>query len=76
VAALGCAAGTVLASVASAATNAYYRRAFETTLAFSVVTPGVVGFSLALSLALGLLAGALAAGRLVQPPPLLLWGRA
>jgi len=76
VAALGCAAGTVLASVASAATNAYYRRAFETTLAFSVVTPGVVGFSLALSLALGLLAGALAAWRLVRTPPLLLWGRA
>jgi hypothetical protein len=41
-----------------------------------VVTPGIIAFSVALSLILGLAAGALAAWRLVRTPPMVLWGRA
>jgi putative ABC transport system permease protein len=75
VAILGSLMGTVLAYVAGAITNAYYRRFFETGLTFSLITPGIVGFSVALSLLLGASAGALAAWRLVKTRPLVLWGR-
>lgn len=75
VAALGCVIGTGLALAAGAATNAYYRSFFDTALTFSLVTPGIVLFSVALSLALGLLAGAAAAWRLVRTRPMVLWGR-
>lgn len=76
VAAAGSGLGVVLAWAAAAATNAYYQRLFDTRLVFSLVTPGIVGFSVALSLVLGLAAGALAAWRLVRTPPMVLWGRA
>jgi putative ABC transport system permease protein len=76
VAVAGSAFGVVLAWVAGAATNAYYQRLFDTRLVFSLVTPGIVAFSVALSLVLGLAAGALAAWRLVRTPPIVLWGRA
>lgn len=76
VAAIGSAAGTGLAYLAGLATNAYYRRFFDTALTFSLITPDIVAFSVALSLALGILAGSLAAWRLVRTPPLVLWGRA
>jgi putative ABC transport system permease protein len=75
VAGIGSAFGVGLAAGASALTNAYYQRFFDTALVFSAVTPGIVGFSVLLSLALGLGAGALAAWRLVRTPPLVLWGR-
>src|SRR3954467_2003064 len=75
VAALGCLLGTGLAYLAGAATNAYYRRFFDTVLTFSVITPDIVWFSVVLSLVLGAVAGALAAWRLVQTRPLVLWGR-
>ena len=75
VAVAGSAAGTVLAVAAGAATNAYYRRFFDTTLTFSIITPEIVTFSVLLSLALGLLAGAAAAARLVRTRPMVLWGR-
>ena len=75
VAAVGCVVGTGLALVAGGATNAYYRRFFDTALTFSLVTPGIVLFSVALSLVLGLLAGAAAAWRLVRTRPMALWGR-
>jgi putative ABC transport system permease protein len=75
VAALGCLLGTGLAYLAGAATNAYYRRFFDTVLTFSIITPDIVWFSVALSLVLGAVAGALAAWRLVQTRPLVLWGR-
>jgi putative ABC transport system permease protein len=75
VAAVGCVVGTVLALGAGAATNAYYRNFFDTALTFSLVTPGIVLFSVALSLVLGLLAGAAAAWRLVRTRPMVLWGR-
>jgi putative ABC transport system permease protein len=75
VAALGSLLGTGLAYLASAATNAYYRQFFDTVLTFSLITPGIVLFSVALSLALGAMAGAVAAWRLVRTRPLVLWGR-
>ncbi len=75
VAALGSAMGVGLAVLAGAATNAYYQRFFGTTLEFSVITPGIVRFSVLLSLGLGLGAGALAAWRLVRTRPMVLWGR-
>jgi putative ABC transport system permease protein len=75
IAALGSAFGTVLAYLAGAATNAYYTRYFDTSLIFSLVTPKLVLFSVFLSLALGILAGAGAAWRLVRTRPMVLWGR-
>jgi ABC-type antimicrobial peptide transport system permease subunit len=75
VAVLGSLLGTGLAYLAGAATNAYYQRFFDTGLIFSLITPGIVLFSVILSLVLGTLAGALAAWRLVHTRPLVLWGR-
>ena len=75
VAAFGSILGTGLAYLAGEATNAYYGRFFDTRLIFSLITPQLVLFSVALSLALGIAAGALAAWRLVHTPPLVLWGR-
>jgi putative ABC transport system permease protein len=75
VAAFGSILGTGLAYLAGAATNAYYGRFFDTRLIFSLITPELVLFSVALSLALGIAAGAVAAWRLVHTRPLVLWGR-
>ncbi len=75
VAAVGSGIGVGLALAASAAINAYYRRFFDTTLLFSLVTPEILAFSVALSLGLGVLAGAVAAWRLVRTRPVVLWGR-
>jgi putative ABC transport system permease protein len=75
VAALGSVLGTGLGYLAGSATNAYYRRFFDTVLTFSLITPGIVLFSIALSLLLGVVAGAAAAWRLVHTHPLVLWAR-
>lgn len=75
VAVLGSVVGAAFAFLAGAATNAYYQRFFDTALAFSLITPRIVLFSVALSLALGLAAGAVAAWRLVRTRPMVLWGR-
>jgi ABC-type antimicrobial peptide transport system permease subunit len=75
VAVVGSVVGTGLALAAGAATNAYYRRYFDTALTFSLITPGIVLFSVALSLLLGVAAGAVAAWRLVHTRPMVLWGR-
>ena len=75
VAVLGSLLGTGLAYLAGAATNAYYRRFFDTVLTFSLITPDIVLFSVLLSLVLGAGAGALAAWRLIHTRPLVLWGR-
>jgi putative ABC transport system permease protein len=75
VAVFGSVAGSGLAYLAGAATNAYYRRFFDTGLTFSLITSEIVLFSVVLSLALGILAGAVAAWRLVHTRPLVLWGR-
>jgi putative ABC transport system permease protein len=75
VAALGSLLGTGLAYLAGAATNAYYRRFFDTLLTFSLITPDISWFSVMLSLVLGAGAGAVAAWRLVHTKALVLWGR-
>ncbi|MCC6770662.1 MAG: ABC transporter permease [Gemmatimonadaceae bacterium] len=75
IALLGSAAGVAFGYVASAIINAYYRGLYRTPLAFSMVTPGTVGFAVLLSLALGIGAGFLAARRLTGVPPLSLFGR-
>ena len=76
VAVLGSVVGAGIAAVAGAATNAYYRRFFDTELIFSLITPRIVLFSVCLSLVLGVAAGAVAAWRLVRTRPMVLWGRA
>jgi putative ABC transport system permease protein len=68
--------GIGIALVAGAITNAYYQRFFDTTLVFSVITPRIVALGVALSLVLGIAAGAVAAARLVRTRPMVLWGRA
>ncbi|HEX5632800.1 MAG TPA: ABC transporter permease [Gemmatimonadales bacterium] len=75
VAVLGSLLGVGIAWLSSLATNAWYQHFFRTSLVFSLVTPGIVRFSVLLSLALGLGAGALAAWRLVRTRPMVLWGR-
>ena len=65
-----------LALLAGAATNAYYRRFFDTALTFSLITPDIVLFSVApLARARVVAAGAAAAWRLVHTRPMVLWGR-
>jgi putative ABC transport system permease protein len=76
IAVIGSALGAGLAFLAGAATNAYYRKFFDTELIFSLITPRIVLFSVCLSLLLGLAAGAVAAWRLVRTRPMVLWGRA
>jgi putative ABC transport system permease protein len=75
IAGLGSLLGTALGYLASRLTNLYYSRFFDTSLVFSSITSGIVLFSMALSVVLGITAGALAAWRLVRTRPLVLWGR-
>ncbi len=75
VAAIGSVAGVTFALLASAITNAYYQRFFDTQLIFSLVTPAIVRFSVVLSVVLGVGAGAIAGLRLARTRPLVLWGR-
>jgi len=76
VALIGAALGIGLASASTAVINAYYGHRFETDLRFSLLTPGIILFGAGLSLLLGVLAGGLAAARLVRTRPLVLWRRA
>jgi putative ABC transport system permease protein len=57
------------------AVNAYYQSYYRTPLRFSIVTGDIIVFAVLLSLVLGIVAGALAALRLVRTPPLALIGR-
>ncbi len=75
VALLGSALGVAIGWLTSAAVNGYYQAFYRTPLRFSIVTGDIVLFAVALSLALGVVAGALAALRLVRTPPLRLLGR-
>jgi len=75
VALLGAALGIGLASVSTAVINAYYGHRFDTDLRFALLTPGITLFGAVLSLLLGLLAGGIAAARLVRTRPLVLWRR-
>ncbi len=72
---LGSGMGAVLGWLSTVAVNAYYQRLFRTPLTFALLTPQIALFAVTLSLVLGVLAGALAAWRLVRTPPLALMGR-
>ena len=76
VAVLGSGVGVAMGWVSAQIINWHYRGVYRTPLAFALVTPGIVGFAVLLSLVLGLIAGFAAAQRLVRAPPLeLLSGR-
>jgi putative ABC transport system permease protein len=75
IALVGSVAGTGIGVLASAAVNAYYQAHYRTPLRFSIVTPDIVVLATALSITLGIAAGALAALRLVRARPLALLGR-
>ncbi|MES2525375.1 MAG: ABC transporter permease [Gemmatimonadota bacterium] len=72
---LGSALGAVIGWVASQLVNSHYQAVYRTPLVFALITPGILTFATALALVLGILAGALAAWRLVRTPPLTLLGR-
>jgi len=69
----GSAIGVAIAAAAGAITNWYYQRAFDTSLIFSLLTPGTIGFAVTLSIVLGIGAGGLAGWRMVRTPPTVLW---
>lgn len=55
--------------------NLHYQGVYRTPLRFSIVTTDIMLGAVALSLVLGIVAGWLAARRLVHTPPLALFGR-
>jgi putative ABC transport system permease protein len=75
VAVLGSILGVVLGWVVSLIVNAHYQALYRTPLYFSIITPSIVAFAVALSLVLGIGAGLLASVRLARTPPLALFGR-
>jgi putative ABC transport system permease protein len=75
IAVLGSIAGVGVGAVASAIVNRHYQGVYRTPLRFSIVTADIVLLAVALSLVLGIVAGWLAARRLVRTPPLALFGR-
>lgn len=70
VAVVGGALGVGVGRVASWAVNAHYRGVYDTRVAFSTLTAETVGIGLVLAVALGLLAGGVAAARLLWIDPL------
>lgn len=75
IALVGSVMGAGIGWVASGLVNWYYQGLYATPLRFTIITPGIVGFAIALSLVLGIGAGLVAAQRLVRRPPLELVGR-
>jgi putative ABC transport system permease protein len=72
---LGSGVGIGIGWVTAAAVNWHYQLRYQTPLRFALVTGDIVAFAVTLSLALGVVAGALAARRLVRTHPLTLLGR-
>jgi putative ABC transport system permease protein len=72
---LGSALGAIIGWITSIAVNAHYQAVYRTPLTFALLTPGIFAFATGLSLLLGVVAGGLAAWRLVRTPPLSLLGR-
>jgi putative ABC transport system permease protein len=66
VAVLGSAMGVAIGWVSAQIVNWHYRAVYRTPLAFAIVTPSIVELAVGLSLVLGLVAGFLAAQRLVH----------
>lgn len=75
IAVIGSAMGAALGYGAGWIVNWHYQGVYSTPLKFAIVTPGIVLFATALSLGLGVIAGLLAAQRLVRRAPLELVGR-
>lgn len=75
IAVIGSLMGAAFGYVAGWIVNWYYQGVYSTPLKFAIVTPGIVLFATALSLGLGVIAGLLAAQRLVRRAPLELVGR-
>ncbi|MDQ3556618.1 MAG: FtsX-like permease family protein [Gemmatimonadota bacterium] len=69
IATLGSALGALLGVAISALVNRYYSGVYDTTLRFALVTPRIVMLAALLGLALGVVAGALAAWRVVGVAP-------
>jgi putative ABC transport system permease protein len=57
--------GIGLGYAASHLINAFYQRSYQTSLSFSVVTPGTLELGLGLAVGLGMLAGLVAVRRLL-----------
>jgi len=72
---IGSGVGVVIGWVTSLAVNWHYQMRYQTPLRFALVTGDIVLFAVSLSLVLGVVAGALAARRLVRTHPLILLGR-
>jgi putative ABC transport system permease protein len=75
IAVLGSLVGVGVGLAASWIVNVHYQDVYRTPLRFSIVTGDIVLLAVALSLVLGIVAGWLAARRLVRTPPLALFGR-
>ena len=75
IAVFGSLVGVGLGALASWLVNAHYQGVYRTPLRFSVVSGDIVLLAVSLALALGVVAGWLAAKRLVSVPPLSLFGR-
>jgi putative ABC transport system permease protein len=75
IAIIGSLMGAAFGYLAGWIVNWHYQGVYTTPLKFAIVTPGIVLFATALSLGLGVIAGLLAAQRLVRRAPLELVGR-
>jgi len=75
IALLGSLAGVVFGVVVARIVNWHFQGVHRTTLAFTLVTPETIAFACVLSVVLGVVAGWLAARRLVGVPALTLLGR-
>jgi putative ABC transport system permease protein len=75
IAVFGSIVGVGVGLVTSWLVNLHYQGVYRTPLRFSIVTTDIMLGAVALSLALGVVAGWLAARRLVHTPPLALFGR-
>jgi len=75
IALLGSVAGVGFGIVVAAIVNWHFQGVYRTTLAFTLVTPTTVVFACLLSVLLGVVAGWVAARRLVRVPALQLLGR-
>jgi putative ABC transport system permease protein len=75
VAVLGSVLGVGIGWVVSLIVNAHYQALYRTPLYFSIITPPIIAFAVALSVVLGIGAGLLASVRLARTPPLALFGR-
>ena len=69
IAALGSVGGALLGILITRAVNAYYAAYYDTTLAFALLSPGILLLAGGVGLGLGVGAGALAALRVARLPP-------